>query len=46
MADLAGTTKEQISKTLSDFKAQGLINAKGKRIDILNLQVLAELSEA
>jgi CRP/FNR family transcriptional regulator len=45
MADLAGTTKEQISKTLSDFKAHGLVNVKGKRIDILNLQALAEFSE-
>jgi CRP-like cAMP-binding protein len=46
MADIAGTTKEQISKTLSEFKAKGMINAKGKKIDILDIDALTELAEA
>jgi CRP/FNR family transcriptional regulator, polysaccharide utilization system transcription regulator len=45
IADLAGTTKEQVSKTLSDFKSHGVINAKGKQIDILDLDKLRELAE-
>jgi CRP-like cAMP-binding protein len=45
IADLAGTTKEQVSKTLSDFKSHGIINAKGKQIDVLDLDKLKQMAD-
>lgn len=40
IANLAGTTKEQVSKVISELKAKGLIDAKGKQIDLLNIDAL------
>jgi len=45
IADLAGSTKEQISKTLSDLRMQGIIRTKGKQIMVLDLKALQALSE-
>lgn len=44
MADLAGTTKEQVSKVLFDFKNEGLIRFRAKHfkfIDTIALQQIA-----
>jgi CRP-like cAMP-binding protein len=46
IADMAGTTKEQVSKTLGHFKNDGIINFKGKQIDVLDWEKLRELAEA
>ncbi|MEK6616391.1 MAG: Crp/Fnr family transcriptional regulator, partial [Bacteroidota bacterium] len=40
IADFAGTTKQQVSKTLSDFKREGIIDLDVKNILILNEQKL------
>jgi CRP-like cAMP-binding protein len=40
IAGLATTTKEQVSKVFSELKADGIIKAKGKKIEILNLTLL------
>jgi CRP/FNR family transcriptional regulator, polysaccharide utilization system transcription regulator len=45
IADLAGTTKEQVSKTLTDFKTHGIIHAKGKQIDVLDIDKLRQMAE-
>jgi len=45
IANLAGTTKEQVSKSLSEFKSKGLINTKGKQIDILNFEALNVMAQ-
>lgn len=44
MADHAGTTKEQVSKVLSDFKRKGLVNFRAKHFKHFDLAGLAELS--
>ncbi|WP_299669737.1 Crp/Fnr family transcriptional regulator [uncultured Polaribacter sp.] len=45
-ADYAGTTEEQVIRIFSTLKKEGLISAKGKKIGIVNLQVLKnEISE-
>jgi CRP-like cAMP-binding protein len=44
IANLAGTTKEQVSKTLSELKSKGIIRTKGKQIDILNLDQLQDIA--
>ena len=46
LADLAGSTKEQVSKTLTEFKSQGLLEVRGKRIRILDFTALAEVAAA
>ncbi|MCX6290701.1 MAG: Crp/Fnr family transcriptional regulator [Bacteroidetes bacterium] len=45
IANLAGTTKEQVSKALSEFKLKGIVKTKGKQIDILNLNSLRSIAE-
>lgn len=44
MADLAGTTKEQVSKYLSDFKNERIIDLNGKSISIIKMYKLAHLA--
>lgn len=44
IADYAGTTKEQVSKVISEFNQDGIIHVKSKRIHILNSDKLNELS--
>jgi CRP-like cAMP-binding protein len=44
IADLAGSTKEQVSKIIAEFKAQGLIRTRGKQITIDDLKTLQDLS--
>jgi CRP-like cAMP-binding protein len=45
-ADYAGTTEEQVIRTFSTLKKEGLISAKGKKIGIANVQDLKnEISE-
>ena len=45
IANMAGTTKEQVSKALSDLSIQGIIKAKGKRIEFLNLDALRKMAD-
>jgi CRP/FNR family transcriptional regulator len=40
IANMAGTTKEQVSRTLSEFSDEGLIKTKGKLIEYLDLDAL------
>ena len=44
IANMAGTTKEQVSKVLSKFSDQGIIKARGKQIEFLNLETLRKIS--
>jgi len=44
IADLAGTTKEQVSKTIAEFRMRKLIQTKGRQIAILDLPTLKEIS--
>lgn len=45
-ADYAGTTEEQVIRIFSSLKKEGLIEAKGKKIGITNIQTLKnEISE-
>lgn len=44
IADLAGTTKEQVSKMLNDFEKEGLIKFSAKKFTYLNTQKLESLS--
>ena len=44
IANLAGTTKEQVSKVLSEFHDQGIIHTKSKQIDILKMESLKALA--
>ncbi|MBS1950047.1 MAG: hypothetical protein OJF59_002304 [Cytophagales bacterium] len=37
IADLAGTTKEQVSKTLKDFEKEGMIKCAAKKFNYLNI---------
>ncbi len=39
-ADYAGTTEEQVIRTFSSLKRENLINAKGKRIGIVDVDLL------
>jgi CRP-like cAMP-binding protein len=43
IAEIAMTTKEQISKVLSEFKYEGKIQTDGKKIAILNLPALQSM---
>lgn len=40
LADLAGTTKEQVSKVMKDFEKEKLIKYTGKKFTYLNIQLL------
>ncbi|WP_299628049.1 Crp/Fnr family transcriptional regulator [uncultured Tenacibaculum sp.] len=45
-ADYAGTTEEQVIRTFSSLKKEGLIGARGKKISILDVEGLkAEISQ-
>lgn len=46
MADLAGTTKEQVSKVLFDFKEEGLIRFRAKHFKYIDVAALQEISIA
>ena len=41
-ADYSGTTEEQVIRVFSKLKKEGLLNAKGRRIGILNPVLLQE----
>jgi len=43
LAAMAGMATETVSRTLSDFKDEGLIEKKGSHIHILNLERLAKM---
>lgn len=45
IANLAGTTKEQVSKAISDLKSQGIIEAKGKHINLVDLDALSVIAQ-
>lgn len=45
IANMACTTKEQVSKTLSDFNSLGIIKTKGKQIEFLNFDVLRKMAQ-
>jgi CRP-like cAMP-binding protein len=44
IASLAGTTKEQVSKILSEFQAKGYIYTKAKQIDVLDFGALKDIA--
>ena len=44
IADLAGTTKEQVSKTLKDFEKEGLIKCTAKKFSYLHTGMLRNIS--
>ncbi len=44
IADLAGTTKEQVSKTLKDFEKEGLIKCSAKKFSYLDTTALRALT--
>lgn len=44
IADLAGTTKEQVSKVLRDFEHEGHIRFTAKEFSYLNIAVLQDIS--
>lgn len=44
MADLTGTTKEQVSKILTDFKNEKLINYRAKRFKFFDLEKLRAIA--
>ncbi len=44
IADFTGTTKEQVSKVLKDFKKESLIKCKAKQINYLNLSQLEKIA--
>ncbi|MCO6494871.1 MAG: Crp/Fnr family transcriptional regulator [Bacteroidetes bacterium] len=44
IADLIGTTKEQVSKILKDFEKEGLIKCTAKKFHFLNIKGLLALS--
>lgn len=44
IADLAGTTKEQVSKTLKDFEKEGLIKCAAKKFNFLHTARLKSIA--
>lgn len=44
IADFAGTTKEQVSKTLTDFEKEGLIKCVAKKFSFLHTPMLRAIS--
>lgn len=44
ISDMTGTTKEQVSKIISEFKNDGFIDAHGKKISILNYNKLKAIA--
>lgn len=45
IASLAGTAKETVIRTLSDFKSEGLITIEDNRISIINLEKLENMPQ-
>lgn len=45
LAAIAGTAKETLIRTLSDFKSEGLIKINGSNITILNVEELSEIPQ-
>lgn len=45
LASRAGTAKETLIRTLSDFKSEGLIAIEGKKISILNASLLEDMPQ-
>jgi len=45
IADLAGTTREQVSKVLADYRHAGLINFKAKHLKYFDLAGLRKVTE-
>jgi len=43
IAEIAGTTQEQVIRTISSLKKQGLIQAKGKDLTLTDVQALSTL---
>lgn len=43
LANIVGTSKESVIRTLSDFKEEGLIHIKGSNIKILNVDKLEKM---
>ena len=44
IAEIARTSKEQVSRTFSDFEEKGIIKTEGKKIFLANLQELKNLT--
>ena len=44
LAEIACTTKEQVSKFLSEFEKEGIISINHKSISILNFQMLQSMA--
>ena len=45
IADLAGTTKEQVSKTISDFGKENLIEAKGRSLKLIDYKKMETIAD-
>lgn len=45
LADMAGTTRESVSRMLSEFDNEGIIKLKGKQIEVLNEKRLLQISQ-
>lgn len=45
MSDITGTTRESVSRILSDFHNDNIIRLEGKRVTILNASRLKQISE-
>jgi len=45
MADLAGTTKEQVSRILADFEKEQLIRFRAKHFKFISIDKLRHLAE-
>jgi CRP-like cAMP-binding protein len=44
LAELAGTTKESLIRTLTEFKNDKIINLEGKKVDVISYDILRTLS--
>ncbi len=45
LAELTGMSTESVIRVMKDFKDDGLINIKGKDIELLNVEMLMKISE-
>ena len=45
IANIAGTSSEEVSRLLSNFEEEGFINRHGRKIEILNLEDLKTIIE-
>ena len=46
LSSIVGTATESVIRILSEFKSEGLIELKGKKIKILNLKKMKLISES